>query len=161
MHRPHSTGQRPARVITRIATDMTTKLPPDDAAIAAQVLELLKPLGDERAIRVITCVQDTIEAASPDRFAFARGIAGPLGKLICSVKTKIDEITFGLFLRQCALRRTDVATVLRDCIYMLVHGKSYQQMVAEKISHDAEHMQAMAKLIGAFGAPESEGNRDA
>lgn len=151
-------GQRPARVITRI-TDMTPNLPTKDAAIAAQALELLKPLGDERAIRIIDAVQDSIEAAAPERFAFARGIAGPLGKLICVARTKIDEITFGLLLQLCAARRIDVATLLRDCIYAVVHGKTYQQMVLEKINHEAKHTEALAKLIAPFGSTEFGGGQ--
>lgn len=138
---------------------MTPNLPTKDAAIAAQVLELLKPLGEERAIRIIDAVQDTIEAAAPDRFAFARGIAGPLGKLICVARTKLDEITFGLLLQMCAARRIDVATFLRDCIYAVVHGKTYQQMVLEKISHEAKHTEALAKLIAPFRSTELGGGQ--
>lgn len=88
---------------------------------------------------------------------FARGIAGPLGKLTCDAKTKIDEVTHELWLQHCAARGLDTAGVLRDCIYALVHGKTYRQMVVEKISHDSNRIDAMAKLIGPFGAPESKG----
>jgi hypothetical protein len=48
---------------------------------------------------------------------FARGIAGPLGKLICAVKTKIDDVTYSLWLQHCAARGLDTACVHRDCIY--------------------------------------------
>lgn len=88
---------------------------------------------------------------------FARGIAGPLGKLDCDAKTKIDAVTHELWLQHCAARGVDTASVLRDCIYALVHGKTYRQMVLEKINHDANRIDAMAKLIGPFGAPESNG----
>ena len=89
---------------------------------------------------------------------FARGIAGPLGKLTCDAKTKIDEVTHELWLQHCAARGQDTAGVLRDCIYALVHGKTYRQMVLEKINHDAKRIDAMAQLIGPFGAPELGGS---
>ncbi|XGB20934.1 hypothetical protein KV708_09480 [Comamonas thiooxydans] len=88
---------------------------------------------------------------------FARGIAGPLGKLTCDAKTKIDELTHDLWLQHCSQRGQDTAGVLRDCIYVLVHGKSYRQMVVEKINHDDKRIDALAKLIGPFRAPESMG----
>lgn len=86
--------------------------------------------------------------------AFARGIAGPLGKLTCDAKTKIDEITQELWLQKCAASGQDTAGVLRDCIYVFVHGKTYRQMVLEKINHDAKRIEALARLIGPFEAPE-------
>ena len=89
---------------------------------------------------------------------FARGIAGPLGKLTCDAKTKIDEVTYELWLQQCSARGQDTASALRDCIYALVHGKTYRQMVLEKINHDAKRIDAMAQLIGPFGAPELGGS---
>ncbi len=88
--------------------------------------------------------------------AFARGIAGPLGKLDHDLKTKVDEHTHALFLQACAMRGSDTANVLRDCVYALVHGRTYQQMVVEKINHDAKRTEALVKLIGPVGAPESE-----
>ena len=90
---------------------------------------------------------------------FARGIAGPLGKLTCDAKTKIDEVTYELWLQQCSARGQDTASALRDCIYALVHGKTYRQMVLEKINHDAKRIDAMTQLIGPFGAPELLGDR--
>ncbi len=87
---------------------------------------------------------------------FARGISGPLGKLENDLKTKVDEHTHALFLQHCAMRRTDTANVLRDCVYALVHGKTYRQMVLEKISHEAQCADAIAKLVGPFEAPESD-----
>lgn len=90
--------------------------------------------------------------------AFARGIAGPLGKLTCDAKTKIDEVTHELWLQHCAQRGQDTAGVLRDCIYALVHGKTYRQMVVEKINHDDKRIDALAQLIGPFWGPESGGH---
>ena len=87
--------------------------------------------------------------------AFARGIAGPLGKLTCDAKTKIDEVTHELWLQHCAQRGQDTAGVLRDCIYALVHGKTY---MVEKINHDDKRIDALAQLIGPFWGPESGGH---
>jgi hypothetical protein len=39
----------------------------------------------------------------------------------------------------------------------MVHGKSYRQMVMEKVSHDEKRIEALTKLIGSFGALELEG----
>jgi hypothetical protein len=89
----------------------------------------------------------------------ARGIAGPLGKLISEAKTKIDPITEELWLQHCANINSDTATLLRDFIYATVHKKTYRQMVVDKISHEAKSIDALAKLIGSFEAPESGGNR--
>ena len=97
--------------------------------------------------------------AENDAPLFARGIAGPLGKLTCDAKTKIDEVTHELWLQHCAARGQDTAGVLRDCIYALVHGKTYRQMVVEKINHDDKRIDALAQLIGPFGAPELLGDR--
>jgi len=108
----------------------------------------------EQAERVLSHVQRQLDMRAEDRPMFARGIAGPLGKLVCAVKTKIDEVTYELFLQLCAARRMDVASVLRDCIYALVHGKTYQQMVVERINHDAKRTEALVKLIGSFEGPE-------
>jgi len=128
-----------------------------EADAARQILDILSALDAGQVQRVLSHVQADFDAHSDEAPAFSRGIAGPLGKLICPVKTKIDEVTFGLFLQLCAARRTDVASVLRDCIYALVHGKTYQQMVVEKINHDAQRTEALAKLIGPYGGPEFGG----
>lgn len=86
---------------------------------------------------------------------FSRGITGPLGKLDFDLKTKVDEHTQALFLQDCAMHNTDTATVLRDYVYARVHGRTYQQMVLEKINHEAKRTEALAKLIGPFRGPES------
>ena len=92
---------------------------------------------------------------------FARGIAGPLGKLIAEAKTKIDPITEELWLQHCANVNSDTATLLRDFIYATVHKKTYRQMVVDKISHESKSIDALAKLIGSFEAPESAGGANA
>lgn len=89
--------------------------------------------------------------------SFARGIAGPLGKLEHELKTKVDEHTHRLFLQHCAMRGGDPASVLRDCAYALVHGKTYGQMVIEKLSHEAQRTEALVQLIGSFEGPETSG----
>lgn len=127
-----------------------------------QAFEIFSELEVEQVDRVLAHVQIRLVASRSadkreDRIMFARGIAGPFGKLICAVKTKIDEVTYGLFLQQCVMRGTDASSTLRDCVYALVHGKTYQQMVMEKINHDAQRTEAVTKLIGPFGAPESNG----
>lgn len=86
---------------------------------------------------------------------FARGIAGPLGKLDVPAKTKIDEQTHDLWLQDCALRGTDTSAALRDFIYATVYGKTYQQMVLEKVNHDAKRIETLARVIGPFGVPQS------
>lgn len=89
---------------------------------------------------------------------FARGIAGPLGKLDTPAKTKVDAYTHELFLQYCALNGTDTSAELRDFIYLRVHGKTYRQMVMEKLNHDANRMETLRKLIGPFrGLSDDEG----
>lgn len=87
--------------------------------------------------------------------AFARGIAGPLGKLTEDLKTKVDEATDKVFRRHCALSGTDPSTMLRDFVYLTSYGKTWRQMVAEKLMHDGERIGAMRKLAGPFEGPES------
>lgn len=128
-----------------------------NTALAA-VLDALKGLPPEDAQEVLDHAIEHLAGDEPAPM-FARGIAGPLGKLICAVKTKIDDVTYGLWLQYCAARGLDTACVLRDCIYALVHGKTYRQMVMEKMNHEAKRIDAMAQLIGPFGAPELMGDR--
>lgn len=138
---------------------MTAPLNRKEQAIADQIRALLAQLSPERVARVLADVEDHLEEQDEqddDDPAFSRGIAGPLGKLEHPLKTKVDEHTHTLFLRQCAMQRTDASSQIRNCVYALVHGKSYDQMVVEKVNHDAQRTEALAKLIGNFGAPESE-----
>lgn len=125
---------------------------------AGQILALLSQLAPESADRVLMHVHDQLDAHGheDDRPHFSRGIAGPLGKLEHPLKTKVDEHTHTLFLQQCAMQRTDASNQLRNCVYALVHGKSYDQMVLEKVNHDAKRTEALVKLIGPFGDPECE-----
>lgn len=125
--------------------------------IAQQILALLSSLQPEEAKRVLAHVHGELGEHDDGDTHFSRGIAGPLGKLDCVLKTKVDEHTNTLFLQQCAMQRTDASRQIRNCIYALTHGKSYDQMVMEKVNHDAQRTEALAKLIGSFGGPESGG----
>ncbi len=91
---------------------------------------------------------------------FARGIAGPLGKLTQDMKTKVDEHTEYLFRRDCALSGTDVATEIRDFIYMRCYGKTYREMVAEKLLHEIDRTDALHALKGPFEGPEFQSAPD-
>lgn len=126
-----------------------------EARIASQILNLLRPLDCKQAARVLAHVQIEQEGRGDHDVAFSRGIAGPLGKLEHVLKTKVDERTHALFLQQCAMERTDASNQLRNCVYALVHGKSYDAMVIEHLSHKAQRTDALAKLIRPFGGLES------
>lgn len=121
--------------------------------IADQILALLSNLAPEEAKRVLAHVNGEQGEHDDGDTHFSRGIAGPLGKLECVLKTKVDEHTHTLFLQQCALQRTDASNQIRNCVYALVHGKSYDQMVIDKLSHAVQRTEALTKLIGSFGVP--------
>lgn len=136
--------------------DTHEKLSRAEAAAVKAIQAALAGLDAEQAERVLARVQDKLdeEAGVP---MFARGVAGPLGKLDIPLRTKVDDATAGLFLRHCRQLALDVSMVLRDCVYALVYGKTYRQMVVERVNHDAERTDALAKLIGPFGSPEFGG----
>lgn len=137
---------------------MNAPLTKKERVAANQVLDVMAQLTSESAARVLSHIENFLDAQEGDDDArFSRGIAGPLGKLEHALKTKVDEHTHTLFLQQCAMQSTDASNQLRNCVYALVHGRSYDQMVVEKLSHEAQRTQALAKLIGPFGAPESGG----
>ena len=89
---------------------------------------------------------------------FARGIAGPFGKLDTPAKTWIDSRTDELFRQKAAARRQDVSSAQRDCIYAWVHGKTYTVMVAEKALHDANAMDIRAQMAVPFEGSEFGGH---
>lgn len=136
--------------------DTHEKLSRAEAAAFRAIQVALADLDADQAERVLARVQDQLDedAGAP---MFARGVAGPLGKLDIPLRTKVDEATADLFLRHCGQQATDTSMVLRDCVYALVYGKTYRQMVVEKVNHDAQRTQALAKLIGPFGSPEFGG----
>ncbi|PJO37620.1 hypothetical protein CTI10_015290 [Delftia acidovorans] len=127
-----------------------------EAAAAKAVLAALANLDYDQVERVLARVQDQLgqEAGAP---MFARGIAGPLGKLDIQLKTKVDESTAEQFRRNCVLKGTDTSTVLRDAIYVMTWERSYRQMVAEKLMHEEQSASRLHSLIGPFGAPEFGG----
>ena len=134
-----------------------TNFSPAEAAAFKKVVAAIAGLEPDQVLKIFEHVQSQLVEEGDTMPMFARGIAGPLGKLDFPAKTKIDSHTGELFLQYCALRRTDTSAELRDCIYALVHGKTYRQMVLEKVNHDAKRTETMLKLIGHFGGPESNG----
>lgn len=122
---------------------------------AAQILGVLAQFSPEQADRILAHVQHRTDVCDPPMFA--RGIAGPLGKLDLDAKTKLDENTHRLYLQLCAMCQTDVSNDLRDYIYLRVYGKTFRQMALEKSNHDADRTKALAQLIGSFQGPESGG----
>lgn len=134
---------------------MADSLNRQEQDIADQIRALLAQLPPDGVTRVLADVEEHLDAEDDQGPVFSRGIAGPLGKLEHPLKTKVDEHTHALFLRQCAMQNTDASNELRNCVYAIVHGKSYDQMVIEKLSHAVQRTEALTKLIGSFGAPES------
>ncbi|WP_314972851.1 hypothetical protein [Comamonas testosteroni] len=126
-----------------------------NTALAA-VLDAIKGLPAEDAQEVL---DHAIAHLTGDEHTpmFARGIAGPLGKLDHELKTKVDEVTFHRFRKSCALMDIDTSARIRDAIYVLEWKKPYWQMVAEKRSHEAEHSQGLQALVGHIQAPEFGG----
>lgn len=124
---------------------------------AAQILPLLLGLPADDAEQLLLHLQTQLEQASDDLPHFARGIAGPLGKLDNELKTKVDEVTHALYIRLCAMHQTDPSRDLRNYVYLRVHGKTYDAMVLERVNHDAQRTAALAALLGPFGAPETTG----
>ena len=127
-----------------------------NTALAA-VLDALKGLPLEEAQEVL---DHAIEHLAGDNFTpmFARGIAGPFGKLDTPAKTWIDSRTDELFRQKAAARRQDVSSAQRDCIYAWVHGKTYTVMVAEKALHDANAMDIRAQMAVPFEGSEFGGH---
>ncbi|WP_304350506.1 hypothetical protein [Comamonas testosteroni] len=127
-----------------------------NTALAA-VLDALKGLPPEDAQEVL---DHAIEHLAGDNFTpmFARGIAGPFGKLDTPAKTWIDSRTDELFRQKAAARRQDVSSAQRDCIYAWVHGKTYTVMVAEKALHDANAMDIRAQMAVPFEGSEFGGH---
>ncbi|QPS81656.1 hypothetical protein I6G47_00800 [Delftia lacustris] len=136
--------------------DTHEKLSRAEAAAFRAIQTALADLDAEQAERVLARVQDQLDedAGAP---MFARGIAGPLGKLDIQLKTKVDESTAEQFRRNCVLKGTDTSTVLRDAIYVMTWERSYRQMVAEKLMHEEQSASRLQSLIGPFGAPEFGG----
>lgn len=90
-----------------------------------------------------------------DDTPFARRMACDLGKATQELKTKVDEQTEYQWLRLCAQKNTTTAVLLRDFIFLAVHGKTHSVMVAEQRLHDVESNDVLALAKGLFEAPES------
>lgn len=127
-----------------------------NAALAA-VLGALNGLAQDDAQEVL---DHAIAHLAGDELTpmFARGIAGPFGKLDTPAKTWIDSRTDELFRQKAAARRQDVSSAQRDCIYAWVHGKTYTVMVAEKALHDANAMDIRAQMAVPFEGREFGGS---
>ena len=126
-----------------------------NAALGA-VMNALKGLSPEDAQEVL---DHAIGQLAGDELTpmFARGIAGPFGKLDTPAKTWIDSRTDELFRQKAAARRQDVSGAQRDCIYAWVHGKTYTVMVAEKTLHDANAMDIREQMAVPFEGSEFGG----
>ena len=134
-----------------------TNFSPEEAAAFKKVVAAIAGLEPDQVLKIFEHVQGQLADEGDDMPMFARGIAGPLGKLDFPLKTKVDEQTHTLFLQQCNMRRTDTSSVLRDAVYAMTYGKTHTQMVIEKASHDDQCAQAMTRLIGPMWGPESKG----
>ena len=126
-----------------------------NAALGA-VMNALKGLPPDEAQEVLDHAMGQL-AVDDHAPVFARGIAGPLGKVDHELKTKLDEVTFHRWRRSCALLQTDSSARLRDAVYALEWGKSYKQMVIDKVRHEDEHSQGLLALVGHAQAPEFGG----
>lgn len=119
---------------------------------AERTLKALKGLAPEEVERVLAHVQAQLDEADGGDVMFARGIAGPNGALDTCMKTWVDRGTSELFRRMAVARKQNSSAYQRDCIYLLVHEKTYTLMVAEKALHDADAMDIRANLTGPFPA---------
>ena len=126
-----------------------------NTALAA-VVEALKGLPPEDAQEVL---DHAIAHLAGDELTpmFARGIAGPFGKLDTPAKTWLDSRTDELFRRKAAERNQDGSSAQRDCMYAWVYGKTYTLMVAEKALHDANAMDIRAQMAVPFEGREFGG----
>ena len=122
----------------------------------ALVLDVLSKYSLREAQEVLDHVMEQM-AAEEHTPMFARGIAGPFGKLDTPAKTWIDSRTDELFRQKAAARRQDVSSAQRDCIYAWVHGKTYTLMVAEKAFHEANAMDIREQMAVPFEGSEFGG----
>jgi hypothetical protein len=77
-------------------------------------------------------------ANTEDDAAFARGMASPLGKFTEPLKTYVDESTLNAWLRMAASQNKVPGELLRDLVYLVVHGKT----PAELAAHDTRALLA-------------------
>lgn len=62
---------------------------------------------------------------------YARGMSGPLGKFSAEVKTLLDPPTFELWQGLCSEAGITSSELLREFLYLLLHGKTPGEMSAE------------------------------
>jgi hypothetical protein len=63
--------------------------------------------------------------------SFARGAGSALGHYTQPVKTWLDEPTFTAWLRLCNEKHTTSSELLRDVVYLLVHGHTPAELTAQ------------------------------
>lgn len=125
------------------------------AALGA-VLNALQGLSQDEAQEVLDHAIGHL-AVDDQTPMFARGISGPFGKLDTPIKTWIDSHTDALFRNIAAARQQDVSSAQRDCIYAVVHKKTYTLMVAERALHDANAMDIREQMAVPFAGREFGG----
>lgn len=76
------------------------------------------------------------------------GVLSPLGTLTQELKTKVDTETEEEFRRLCAKAGTDVSGALRNYVCKVVHGKTFDQLVAEA----AQRKRLLLEVEGPIGA---------
>lgn len=91
-----------------------------------------------------------------DDLMTARRMACDLGKATQELKTKVDEQTEYQWLRLCAEKNTTTAELLRDFVFLAVHGKTHSVMVAEQRLHDVESNDVFTLAKGLFQAPQRD-----
>ena len=126
-----------------------------NTALAA-VLDAIKGLPAEDAQEVLDHATEKVDAEDHTPM-FARGIAGPFGKLDYPIKTWIDTHTAELFRQMAAARKQDSSAALRDCVYVWAHSKTYTLMVAEKAFHEANAMDIREQMAVPFAGREFGG----
>ncbi|WP_407715764.1 hypothetical protein ACJJWD_09420 [Comamonas testosteroni] len=127
-----------------------------NTALAA-VVDALKGLKPEDAQEVLDHAMEQVDVVDHTPM-FARGIAGPFGKLDFPIKTWIDTHTAELFRQMAAARKQDGSAALRDCVYAWTHKKTYTLMVTEKAFHEANAMDIREQMAVPFEGREFGGH---
>jgi hypothetical protein len=83
---------------------------------------------------------------------FARGMGCPLGPFTREVKTHMDDTTFEAWLRLCHSKSATSSELLRDVVFLLVHGKTPAELTAED-------RRSLLASEGRIGALDRIGNR--
>lgn len=86
----------------------------------------------------------------------ARGMGCPLGLFTKEVKTHIDEdVTFRKWMELCHARDKTSSELLRDLLYLVVHGKTPAELSAEdaRALLGPEGRSGALRRIGTGGMP--------